>query len=214
MRRGLIIGFYQLVMGTIIIIMVYMLITVSNKLIIATENINHLEDDINLYEYYTKSLNSEITELETQLADTTMITNKLQTIETENKELKDTLDRYKEVLPKGILSRGSRPKPITMEVTAYDLSYASCQKYPSDKGYGITSSGNKVNEWDTVAAGSNIPFGTKLYIPFFADKPNAGIFTVSDRGGAITTRRLDIFMESRSDALEFGRRELEVFVLD
>ena len=82
---------------------------------------------------------------------------------------------------------------VLMEVTAYTAGYESCQKTPGDPGYGITASGKPVKEWYTLAAGPSIPFGTKIYIPEFMKT-----FVVEDRGGAITDRHLDIYMERLS----------------
>lgn len=113
------------------------------------------------------------------------------------------------------VSRGAeRRKPVTMRVTAYDLSYASCKKKPDHPEYGITASGNRVQEWYTIAAGPEIPFGTKIFIPFFQDKPNQGIFVVHDRGSAIKEGCLDVYMKSNKECMEFGLRELEVYVLE
>lgn len=100
-----------------------------------------------------------------------------------------------------------------MEVTAYDLSYQSCQKYPDDPLYGVTASGEYVKEWYTVAAGPEIPFGTQIYIPFFKDKPNSGIFTVQDRGGGIDNGQIDVYIKDYNECMEFGRRKLEVYIL-
>jgi rare lipoprotein A len=103
------------------------------------------------------------------------------------------------------ISQVSRGKPAqqvesrTMRVTAYTS---------SDKGMngkGITANGEKVLEGQTIAADSSIPFGTQIYIPELGKT-----FTVTDRGGGITGNRLDMYMESRKDALKFGTRELEV----
>lgn len=103
--------------------------------------------------------------------------------------------------------------PVLMRVTAYDLSYQSCKKYPNHPEYGITASGHKVQEWHTVAASPDIPFGTKIFIPYFADKINKGIFTVEDRGSAIKEGCLDIYMPNHDDCIEFGVKELEVYIL-
>jgi len=40
------------------------------------------------------------------------------------------------------------------------------------------------------------------------------VFTVEDWGGAIQGKRLDVYMDSREEALKFGRRNLEVLILD
>jgi len=99
-------------------------------------------------------------------------------------------------------SRGETAPKIEsriMHVTAYT---------ESDKGMngkGITANGEKAQEGQTIAADSSIPFGTQIYIPELGKT-----FTVTDRGAAITGDRLDMYMESREDALKFGDRELEV----
>lgn len=128
----------------------------------------------------------------------------------------DTADEFENDESENIdISRGdSNLKPTTMRVTAYDLSYASCLKYPDHPEYGITASGSKVKEHHTIAAGPELPFGTQIFIPEFADKPNGGIFTVEDRGSAIKENCLDIYMPSNKDCMDFGVRELEVYILD
>lgn len=110
--------------------------------------------------------------------------------------------------------KGRELTPITMRVTAYDLSYESCKKYPDHPEYGITASGNKVVPWFTVAAGPELAFGTKLFIPYFKDKPNGGIFVVQDRGSAIKENCLDIYMESHEECMAFGVKYLDVYILD
>lgn len=106
--------------------------------------------------------------------------------------------------------------PVLMRVTAYDLSYESCKKYPDHPEYGIGASGKRVKEYHSIAAGPELPFGTRVYIPALKDTPNSGIYTVEDRGSAITENCLDIFLgESKHDeCMEFGVQYLDVFVLD
>ncbi len=104
-----------------------------------------------------------------------------------------------------------------MVCTAYTAGFESTGKVPSDSDYGqvaISTPNNPVyaKEWYTIAAPPSIPIGTKIYIPYFVDKPNRGVFVVEDRGGQIKGDRLDVFMEKREDALEFGKRDLEVWV--
>ena len=110
------------------------------------------------------------------------------------------------------ISRGDR-EPVKMECTAYTLRSSECGKTPDNPWYGITASGEHVKEWHTVAASKNIPFGTKVYIPFFKDKPNRGVFTVLDRGGSVGPDNIDIYMEDLGEALGFGRRTIEVYIL-
>ena len=89
--------------------------------------------------------------------------------------------------------------------------YCSCSKC-CGKQTGITSSGAKASSWYTVAAGKGYPVGTIIYIPYFKDKPNGGWFVVQDRGGAISNNKLDIYMGTHNQALQFGRKSLECYV--
>lgn len=99
-----------------------------------------------------------------------------------------------------------------LEVTAYTAGFESCQKDPGDPLYGITYSGTKVQQWRTVAAGPDIPIGTRVFIPELSEKPNGGIFIVEDRGGAISNAHMDIYMDNLGDARNWGRQHLEVML--
>ena len=105
---------------------------------------------------------------------------------------------------------GLTPKVVTLNTSAYTAS--TCGKSPTDSGYGITASGAKAQEWYTVAAGKSYPMGTIIYIPYFADKPNGGWFVVQDRGGAIKDNKLDVYMETYNECIQFGRRNLECHI--
>jgi len=69
-----------------------------------------------------------------------------------------------------------------------------------------------VQQWRTVAAGPDIPIGTRVFIPELSAMPNGGIFIVEDRGGAISNAHLDIYMESLKDARKWGRQHIEVLM--
>ena len=107
---------------------------------------------------------------------------------------------------------GITPIIKTLNTSAYTAS--TCGKSPTSKGYGKTASGAKATSWYTVAAGKGYPIGTVIYIPSMKNKPNGGWFVVQDRGGAISSDRLDIFYDSHSAALQFGRRYLECYVYE
>ena len=107
---------------------------------------------------------------------------------------------------------GMTPKELTMNVSAYTAS--TCDKLPTDPGYGITASGARVTEWYTVAAGSGYKMGTVIYIPYFKDKPNGGWFVVQDRGGAISNTKLDIYMDTYNQCIQFGRKNLTCYVYE
>lgn len=72
----------------------------------------------------------------------------------------------------------------------------------------ITSTGTKPR-WGVIAVDPNvIPYGTKVYIPQFNQ-----VFVAEDTGSAIKGNKIDIFMNSKSEALNWGRRNIDIYVL-
>ena len=75
-------------------------------------------------------------------------------------------------------------------------------------GHSITSTGT-TPKWGTIAVDpSVIPYGTRVYIPKFDM-----VFTAEDCGGAIKGNKIDIFMNSESDCVNFGRQNIEIQIL-
>ena len=105
---------------------------------------------------------------------------------------------------------GITPIVKTLNTSAYTAS--KCGKSPSSKGYGVTASGAKATSWYTVAAGKSYPIGTVIYIPALKNKPNGGWFVVQDRGGAISNNKLDIYMSTYNECIQFGRKNLECYI--
>lgn len=91
---------------------------------------------------------------------------------------------------------------VTCKITAY----CSCSKC-CGKSNGITAAGTVATAGRTVAASAKYPIGTKLNI-------GGHIYTVEDRGGAITGNKIDIFVNSHSEALAWGVRYLPVSVAE
>ena len=107
----------------------------------------------------------------------------------------------------------SRSTTVSRTTTASDVSrtdlgkfkvtaYCSCSKC-CGKSNGITAAGTKATPNHTIAASSQFPIGTKLKI-------NGTVYTVEDRGGAITGNKIDIYMSTHSQALSWGVRYLNV----
>lgn len=97
---------------------------------------------------------------------------------------------------------------ITCRATAYDGSYATLKKSTPKTAIGTVPS------YGTVAVDPKvIPLGTKLYIASVDGSYIYGYCTAADTGGAIKGNRVDLFMNSRSDALNFGSRQVNVFIL-
>lgn len=104
----------------------------------------------------------------------------------------------------------SSARLITCTATAYDGSYATLGKYNPRTCTGAVPTANY-----TVAVDPRvIPLGSKLYIETSDGSYVFGSALAEDTGGAIKGNRVDLFMGSRSEALRFGRRTVNVYVLD
>lgn len=88
----------------------------------------------------------------------------------------------------------------TFETTGYCPCARCC-----GKTNGITASGTLATANHTIAADTSVlPFGTQVVI-------NGQVYTVEDRGGAIRGGRIDIFFASHQEALNYGRRRVDVY---
>lgn len=89
--------------------------------------------------------------------------------------------------------------------------YAYCvEQYPHICGGNFTTaSGEPVTPGVTVAADPDVlPMGTRVYIDGIGER------VVQDTGGVIRGRKIDLAVESHEEALEFGRRAAEVYILE
>lgn len=68
----------------------------------------------------------------------------------------------------------------------------------------VTASGAEVVPGITAAAGPDIPFGTRAYV--MGDGPRI----IQDRGGRIGNGSIDLAVETREEALAWGRRAVKV----
>jgi uncharacterized protein YabE (DUF348 family) len=87
-----------------------------------------------------------------------------------------------------------------MEATAYTLAEGN--------GDGVTSIGIVPYHGIIAVDPSEIPYGTKVYIPGY------GFAMAGDCGGAINGNRIDLFMESYNDAIQWGRRTVDMYILE
>ena len=97
----------------------------------------------------------------------------------------------------------SYSKKITGEATAY---------YQGSK----TSTGVKPKPGYVAVDPREIPYGTKLYIRSSDGKYNYGYAIAADTGGFIynSDTVVDLYFYSSSDCYNFGRRNVEIYVLD
>lgn len=110
-------------------------------------------------------------------------------------------------------SRASAPRTAGNTTTAviggetYKITaYCSCSKC-CGKSTGRTASGTRATAGRTVAASSKFAFGTQLNI-------GGHVYTVEDRGGAIKGNRIDIYVGSHAQALQWGVKYLPVSVVN
>lgn len=82
--------------------------------------------------------------------------------------------------------------------------YCGCSKC-CGKSDGITASGTKATAGRTVAAPSSLAFGTEIII-------DGHTYVVEDRGGSISGNRIDIYFSSHQEALNYGRRTVDVYL--
>ena len=108
----------------------------------------------------------------------------------------------------------SYSKVLTCNATAYDLSFQSCGKYPGQPGYGITASGTHA-QYGTVAVDPRvIPLGTRMYIESADGSFVYGYCVAEDTGGAIKGNKVDLFFDTNSECMQFGRRNVKVYILN
>ncbi|MCE7791897.1 peptidoglycan-binding protein [Salipaludibacillus sp. CUR1] len=93
---------------------------------------------------------------------------------------------------------------LTVEATAYTAYCNGCS--------GITYTGLDLRnnpDKKVIAVDPNvIPLGSKVFVEGY------GTAVAGDIGGAIKGHKIDLFMPDRTDAIQFGRRTLEITVLD
>lgn len=97
----------------------------------------------------------------------------------------------------------SLPKgKFVVNASAYTASADECG---NDKG--VTASGLLVKKQQTLACPPEFPFGAKVAIE------GIGVLRCEDRGGAIKGNHFDIYMETKTEAFAFGRRNLVAEVI-
>lgn len=128
--------------------------------------------------------------------------------EISSETIKEPVNKIVQVQTKTITSRtssrvsGTSGQSGVYKVTAY-CACAKCCGWAT----GITASGAMATANHTIAAPSTFGFGTKVMI-------NGVTYTVEDRGGAIQGNRIDVYMNTHSEALAWGVRYLYVEVLN
>ena len=95
---------------------------------------------------------------------------------------------------------GRASRAIVMEASAYLAG--------DGDGLGITATGVPAVRGIAAVDPDVIPLGTRLFIPGYGEA------IAADTGGAIIGNKIDLVMDSYGEAMEFGRQDVTVYVLD
>lgn len=89
-------------------------------------------------------------------------------------------------------------KPQTYTATAYAL-------------HGRTASGSQTRRGIIAADRRVLPIGTRVRVD--AGNGHSGEYVVTDTGGAIKGRKIDIWVPSNGEAMRFGKRQIKLTVM-
>ena len=95
---------------------------------------------------------------------------------------------------------GRASRAIVMEASAYLAG--------DGDGAGITATGLPAVRGIAAVDPDVIPLGTRLFIPGYGEA------IAADTGGAIVGNKIDLVMDSYGEAMDFGRQDVTVYVLD
>ena len=117
----------------------------------------------------------------------------------ETKILSEPINEIIEYGTASVIDGMTYTKSIPMKVTAYT---------PFDPGCnGITATGTVAKKGVVAVDPSVIPLGTRVYVPGY------GVAIAEDVGGAIKGSRLDVCIESTGEAMQWGVKNIPVYIL-
>lgn len=105
------------------------------------------------------------------------------------------------------LDENGKPKKYKKLITGKATAYC---------GGGITSTGQRAMPGRVAVNPKQIPYGTKMYIVSSDGKYCYGYAEASDTGGFARqgTATVDLYMHSYYDCIQFGRRNVEIYILE
>ena len=107
---------------------------------------------------------------------------------------------------------------MNVTATAYCLCQKCCGKSPSSPGYGRTASGLVIvpgQNMKVIAVDPKvIPLGTKVYVQSTDGSEDYGYAIAADTGGAIKNNKIDLYKDTHKQALQWGRRQVKLYVID
>ena len=153
---------------------------------------------------------AQVVEVEQVPSETAQVEEKA---EVENNVQEEVVEPVEEAAE---ISTVEEPAPENViEISGNDFGYSSVMSMeasaylPTDgNGSCMTATGIPATYGVAAVDPSIIPLGTRLYIPGYGEA------IAADTGGAIRGYMIDLCMESYSEAMSFGRRNVTVYVLD
>lgn len=179
----------------------------------ATEKVQQADDIASQNAQAVQDANDEIDRLQ---AENDKLKKENQLLSESNEKLRE--DTHREV------SRGySGTAEMEVEITAYTLSEASCNKGTNHPAYGKTATGRNLAGHTLYSARAIavdprvIPLGSKVKISFKDPEMQKynGVYTAVDTGGAIKGSRIDLFAGEGAEtlAMHIGRRSAKAEIV-
>lgn len=107
---------------------------------------------------------------------------------------------------------------VEASATAYCLCKKCCGKSPDHPYYGYTHSGIKIEQGSGIKViavdPKVIPLKSKVYVEGLNGAWDYGHAIAADTGSAIKELKIDLYMDTHEEALEWGRRRVKVYVLE
>ena len=124
----------------------------------------------------------------------------------------------KEGKTKSTKAAENKQKPIGKPVKAELTAYCNDPRCTGQSKKSLTAMQTETR-LGVIAAPSNIPFGSKIYIPALKNYKADGIFKVEDRGGAIKVKKdgtyvIDVWVPTYEEAIKFGRKKTTIYLVE
>jgi len=138
------------------------------------------------------------------------INSQTEKIKPQNKNVEKMVDKQEEIIYNEVELEQPNQNINIEENDNYIIMIATAYTRSIEEGThkGITRSGTQVSRGTVAVDPRVIPLGTKLYVE------NYGHAVALDTGGAIKENRIDLYMETKDEAFEFGRKEVRVWIIE
>lgn len=193
---------------------------VADEDVAVNEATNETTPDENMEEIIIK--NEEVTETENDEIQT-----KTENVEQTNKETEEVNNNANQVAKETKtvryrdLAEDNPPEEyeriVEASATAYCLCKKCCGKSEEHPYYGYTCSGIKITKGSGIKViavdPKVIPLNTKVYVEGLNGAWDYGHAIAADTGSAIKELKIDLYMDTHEEALQWGRRKVNVYVL-